>query len=34
MGFGRLRRLLGAILPTSLSEAMILFCTKKNEADS
>jgi SAM-dependent methyltransferase len=34
MGFGRLRRLLGAILPTSLSEGMILFCKKKNEAYS
>jgi ubiquinone/menaquinone biosynthesis C-methylase UbiE len=33
MGFRRLRGLLGAILPTSLSEGMILFC-KKNEAYS
>lgn len=32
MGFGRLRRLLGAILPTSLSEGMILFCKKKRGA--
>ncbi len=32
VGFWRLRRLLGAILPTSLSEGIILFCNKKNEA--
>jgi SAM-dependent methyltransferase len=29
MGFERPRRLLGAILPTSLSEGMVLFCKKK-----
>jgi SAM-dependent methyltransferase len=28
LGFGTLRRLLGAITPTSLSEGMILFCKK------
>jgi ubiquinone/menaquinone biosynthesis C-methylase UbiE len=30
MGFRGLRKILGAILPTSLSEGMILFCKKKN----
>jgi SAM-dependent methyltransferase len=30
VGFWRLRMLLGAVLPTSLSEGMILFCRKKN----
>jgi SAM-dependent methyltransferase len=30
VGFWRLRRLLGAVLPISLSEGMLLFCTKRN----
>ncbi len=34
IGFGGLRRLLSAILPTSLDEGMILFCKKKNETYS